>query len=149
MEKTFVLLKPDAVQRQLIGEIISRFERTGLKIIAMNFVQITEEFAGKHYAVHKERPFFNDLINYITSGPVVAMVIEGVRAIEVVRKLVGITNPVEAAPGTIRGDFALQIGRNLVHASDSPDTAQTEIELWFDKDILVSYDRALEKWIFE
>lgn len=149
MEKTFVILKPDAVQRQLVGQAITRFERHGLKIVAMRFLQVSEELAQKHYAVHKERPFFNDLIAYITSGPVLAMVLEGPAAIRITRNVVGATSPVEAAPGTIRGDFGMQIGRNLVHASDGPDTATAEISLWFGEENLVSYNRTIEPWILE
>lgn len=149
MERTFIILKPDAVQRQLIGELITRFERRGLKIIAMKFMAVSRELAEEHYAVHRERPFFRDLIAYITSAPVVAMVLEGPDAIRVARNTVGATSPVEAAPGTIRGDFGLQIGRNLVHASDGPETARAEIALWFGEEELVSYERAVDGWILE
>ncbi len=149
MERTFVILKPDAVQRQLTGQLISRFEQRGLKIVAMKFMQVSLELAQEHYAVHKERPFFNDLIAYITSSPVVAMVLEGPDAIRATRNTVGGTNPVEAAPGSIRGDFGMQIGRNLVHASDGPETARAEVALWFRDDELVAYDRAVDGWILE
>jgi nucleoside-diphosphate kinase len=148
VERTFIILKPDAVQRGLIGEIISRFERRGLKIVAMKFMQVREELARKHYAVHEQRPFFAGLINYIVSAPVVAMVVEGTNAIAVVRNTVGSTKPAEAAPGTIRADFGLEIGRNLVHASDGPETAASEIALWFGDD-LVQWQRANDPWIFE
>lgn len=148
MERTFIILKPDAVQRGLIGEIISRFERRGLKIVAMKFMQVREELARKHYAVHEQRPFFAGLINYIVSAPVVAMVVEGTNAIAVVRNTVGSTKPAEAAPGTIRADFGLEIGRNLVHASDGPETAASEIALWFGDD-LAQWQRANDPWIFE
>ncbi len=148
MERTFIILKPDAVQRGLVGEIISRFERRGLKIVALKFMQVSEELARKHYAVHAERPFFASLIQYITSAPVVAMVVEGTNAITAVRNTVGATKPAEAAPGTIRADFGLEIGRNLVHASDGPDTAVSEIALWFGED-LVNWARANDPWIFE
>lgn len=148
MERTFVILKPDAVQRGLVGEIIARFERRGLKIVAMKFLQVSDELARKHYAVHAERPFFAGLIQYIVSAPVVALVLEGTNAIAVVRNTVGATKPAEAAPGTIRADFGLEIGRNLVHASDGPDTAKDEIALWFG-DNLVGWARAVDAWIFE
>jgi len=148
MERTFIILKPDAVQRGLVGEIIARFERRGLKIVAMKFLQVSDELARQHYAVHAQRPFFAGLISYITSSPVVAMVVEGTNAIAVVRATVGATKPAEAAPGTIRADFGLEIGRNLVHASDGPDTAATEIALWFGEN-LVSWGRANDPWVFE
>ncbi|HXF61004.1 MAG TPA: nucleoside-diphosphate kinase [Caldilineaceae bacterium] len=148
MERTFIILKPDAVQRGLVGEIISRFERRGLKIVAMKFMQVDEDLARRHYAVHEGRPFFAGLIQYITRAPVVAMVVEGTNAIAVVRATVGATKPAEAAPGTIRADFGLEIGRNLVHASDGPETAASEIELWFGQE-LVTWQRAIDPWIFE
>lgn len=149
MEKTFVILKPDTVQRRLIGQSIARFEQHGLKIMAMKFMQVPESLALEHYAVHKERPFFKSLIAYITSGPVVAMVLAGPNAIKIVRNVVGATNPVEAAPGTIRGDFGMQTGRNLIHASDGLDTAEAEIALWFGEDSLVEYNRDIDRWILE
>ncbi len=149
MEKTFIILKPDAIQRQLVGQLITRFEQHGLKIVAMKFLQVPVSLAEEHYAVHKERPFFKDLITYITSSPVVAMVLEGPEAIHLARNIVGATSPVDAAPGTIRGDFGLQIGRNLVHASDGPDTAKAEIELWFGEGNLVQYERSIDRWILE
>ena len=148
MERTFVILKPDAVQRGLVGEIILRFERRGLKLVAMKMLQVSDELAQEHYAVHAERPFFKGLIEYITSSPVVASVLEGTGAIGVVRSTVGATKPAEAAPGTIRADFGLEIGRNLVHASDGPDTAASEIALWFGED-LVDWSRNTDAWIFE
>jgi nucleoside-diphosphate kinase len=148
MERTFIILKPDAVQRGLVGEIIARFERRGLKIVAMKFLQVNDALARQHYAVHEQRPFFAGLIKYITSAPVVALVMEGTNAIAAVRATVGATKPAEAAPGTIRADFGLEIGRNLVHASDGPETAASEIALWFGLD-LVSWARANDPWIFE
>lgn len=148
MERTFIILKPDAVQRGLIGEVIGRFERRGLKLVAMKFIQVSDELARKHYAVHASRPFFAGLIQYITSAPVVALVLEGTNAIAVVRSMVGATRPHEAAPGTIRADFGLEVGRNLVHASDGPETAKDEIALWFGSD-LVDWKRASDPWIFE
>ncbi len=149
MERTFIILKPDAVQRQLVGQIISRFEQHGLKIVAMKFLQVPVSLAEEHYAVHKERPFFKSLIEYITASPVVAMVLEGPNAIQMARNVVGATNPLDATPGTIRGDFGMEIGRNLVHASDGTDTAKAEIALWFGEENLVDYSRALDPWILE
>ena len=149
MERTFVMLKPDAVQRGLVGEIVNRFERRGLKIVAMKMVHVTPEFAHQHYAVHVGKPFFEGLIKYITSGPVVAFVLEGTNAIEVARATMGATNPSKAAPGTIRADLSLEMGRNLVHGSDGPETAATEIGLWFKPEELWEYTRAVDGWIFE
>lgn len=149
MERTFVMVKPDGVQRGLIGEVISRLERKGLKIVAVKMLRIPREMAESHYAEHKEKPFFASLVDYITSGPVVAMVVEGRDAIKVVRKLVGATNPVEAAVGTIRGDFGLDVGRNVVHASDSPQSAEREISLFFAENEIVEYSRVDEPWIYE
>ncbi len=149
MERTFVMIKPDGVQRGLVGEIIARFERRGLKIVAMKMVHVDTEFARKHYAVHEGKPFFEGLIRYITSSPVVAMVIEGPDAIRVVRDMVGATDPRKAAPGTIRGDFGLEIGRNLIHASDAGETAEFEIGLWFSKEEIVPWERDVDKWILE
>jgi nucleoside-diphosphate kinase len=148
MERTFVMVKPDGVQRGLIGEIISRFERRGLKIVGMKMVQVSDELARQHYAVHEGKPFFAGLINYITSAPVVAMVVEGTNAVVAVRQTVGATRPFEAAPGSIRADFALEIGRNLVHASDAPETSATEIALWFGEG-LIDWQRDVDRWIFE
>jgi nucleoside-diphosphate kinase len=148
VERTFIILKPDSVQRGLIGEIISRFERRGLKIVAMKMIHVSDELAQEHYAVHKERPFYGSLIEYITSSPVVAMVVEGTNAINVVRKTVGATNPAEAEPGTIRSDFGLEIGRNLVHASDGPETAAFETTLWFGEE-MIDWGRNNDPWIFE
>ncbi|MCO6451419.1 MAG: nucleoside-diphosphate kinase [Caldilineales bacterium] len=148
MERTFIMLKPDAVQRGLIGEIISRFERRGLKLVGMRFMHVPKSLAEEHYAVHKERPFYNGLIEYITSGPVVAMVWEGPNAIAAARSTMGATNPVNAAPGTIRADFGMEIGRNLVHGSDGNETAAFEIGLWFG-DETPSWDRDTDRWILE
>ena len=148
MERTFVMVKPDGVQRGLIGEIIGRFERRGLKIVGLKMVQVSNELARQHYAVHEGKPFFAGLISYITSAPVVAMVVEGTNAVVAVRQTVGATRPFEAAPGSIRADFALEIGRNLVHASDAPETAATEISLWFGEG-LIDWQRATDRWIFE
>ena len=149
MERTFVMVKPDGVKRGLIGEVIKRIEQKGLKIVAMKMIEVSKELAEKHYAEHKEKPFFQNLISYITSGPVVAMVVEGKEAVKVMRNLVGKTNPIEASPGTIRGDLAMDIGRNVVHASDSIESAEREISLFFSKEEILSYERADEKWIYE
>ena len=147
MERTLVLLKPDAVQRRLMGRIISRIEEKGLKIVAMKMMQVTRELAERHYAEHKEKPFFGELVSFITSGPVVAMVVEGPSAVEVVRKMMGNTNPLEAAPGTIRGDYGLSITMNLIHGSDSPETSAREIPIFFDEEEILHYDIADSKWL--
>jgi nucleoside-diphosphate kinase len=147
VERTFVIIKPDAVQRGLIGEIIDRLERRGLKIIAAKFVRVDTDLAERHYAVHKGKPFYEGLVRYITSSPVVAMVWEGPQAIAAVRQTMGATRPTEAAPGTIRHDFALEVGRNLTHASDSPENAAEEIALWFTSNELVSWQRSTDPWI--
>ncbi len=149
MERTLVLIKPDAVQRGLVGEIISRIERRGLKIIALKMIQMDRELAQKHYAIHKGKPFFERLVNYITSGPLIAAVFEGSRAVEIVRRTMGETDPANAAPGTIRGDLALEIGYNLIHGSDSPENAEKEIKLFFSEGELLSYEREVERWIKE
>ena len=149
MERTLVIVKPDGVQRGLIGEILSRLERRGLKLIGMKFMQITPELASRHYAVHKGKPFYEPLVAYITSSPVVVMVWEGKKAIETVRKTMGATNPANAEPGTIRADYAVEIGRNLVHGSDGPETAAFEVPLFFHEDELVPWTREVERWITE
>ncbi|MBL7184248.1 MAG: nucleoside-diphosphate kinase [Anaerolineae bacterium] len=149
MERTLVIIKPDGVQRGLAGDIISRFERRGLRIAAMKLMQISLELAQQLYAVHKGKPFYEPLIQYITSSPVVVMVLEGRDAIEIVRRTMGATNPAQAAPGTIRADLALETGRNLVHGSDSPETAAYEIPLFFDDGEILSYSRDTDCWIFE
>ncbi len=149
MERTLVIIKPDAVQRGLIGQIIQRLEQRGLRIVAMKLMQIDRDLARRHYAVHEGKPFYAGLIDYITSAPVVVMVLEGRDAIEIVRRTMGSTNPAQAAPGTIRADFGLEVGRNLVHGSDGPDTAAFEIGLFFTADEILSYNRAIDPWIFE
>ncbi|MDX1417559.1 MAG: nucleoside-diphosphate kinase [Candidatus Promineifilaceae bacterium] len=149
MERTLILVKPDGVQRALIGEIISRFERRGLKLIGMKFIQMTTELAENHYAVHKGKPFYADLVNYITSGPVVAMAWEGNDAINAARNTIGATNPASAAAGTIRGDLGMEIGRNLVHGSDEPANGIKEVNLFFSEEELVSWDRVTDGWIRE
>ncbi len=149
LERTLIIIKPDAVQRGLIGRIIERFERRGLLITAMKLMQIDESLAERHYAIHEGKPFYKPLIRYITSSPVVVLVLEGNNAIEIVRSTMGATHPAEAAPGTIRADFALEIGRNLVHGSDGPETAAFEVALFFDDEEIVSYQRNTDPWIFE
>jgi len=149
VEQSLVLLKPDAVQRGLIAPIIGRLERRGLKLVGMKFMQVSNELAEKHYAIHKGKPFYDSLIAYITSSPVVAMVWEGTRAIEVIRRTVGSTNPTDADLGTIRADYALEVGRNLMHASDGDATAKYEIPLWFDASEIVSWSRNTDRWIHE
>ena len=149
MERTFVMIKPDGVQRRLIGKVIERLEQSGLKIVAMKFLHVSKELAEKHYEVHKGKPFYDGLIKYITSGPVVVMVIEGMNAIERVRTLVGATDPQKAMPGTIRGDFAQHIGRNIIHASDGEETAEKEIKLWFSEDEIIDYEIIDESWVYE
>ena len=149
MERTLIIVKPDAVQRGLIGEIAARFERRGLKIVGMKMMQIDESLARRHYGVHEGKPFFDGLIQYITSAPVVVMVLEGNRAIEAARGTMGATNPVDAAPGTIRADFGMEIGRNLVHGSDGDDTAAKEVALFFADDELISWSRTVDDWIVE
>ncbi len=149
MERTLVIIKPDGVQRGLIGPILTRLERRGLRFAAMKLMQITPTLAARHYAVHKGKPFYDGLIEYITSGPVVVAVVEGRDSINIVRKTMGATNPAAAEPGTIRADFALEVGRNLVHGSDGPDTAAFEIPLFFGQEEILSYDRAVDDWINE
>ena len=149
MERTLVILKPDAVQRGLIGPIIARLEQRGLRFAAMKLMQISPELAARHYAIHKGKPFYEGLVQFITSGPVVVAVIEGKDAINIVRKTMGATSPANAEPGTIRADFGLEIGRNLVHGSDGPDTAAYEIPLFFAKEEILTYERAVDHWIHE
>ncbi|HEY45303.1 MAG: nucleoside diphosphate kinase [Anaerolineae bacterium SM23_ 63] len=149
MEKTLVLVKPDGVQRGLIGEVISRLERRGLRLVAAKFQQISRSMAELHYAVHKGKPFYDGLIDYITSSPVMAMVWEGPNAVAAVRQTMGATRPIDADPGSVRHDFSLDVGRNLTHASDSIPTAIEEIELWFKSHELVQWTRDMDRWIFE
>lgn len=148
-ERTFVMIKPDAVQRGFIGEIIHRFEKRGIKLVGLKLVAVDRELAEKHYGIHKGKPFFEPTVSYITSSPVVAMVLEGENVIQVVRTMMGKTNPQEASPGTIRGDFGQFIGRNIVHGSDGPDTAAFEIGLWFSEKELAEYTRIDEVWLTE
>jgi nucleoside-diphosphate kinase len=149
VEQSLVLVKPDGVQRGLIGEVISRLENRGLRIVAAKFLLVSQELAETHYAIHKGKPFYNGLIQYITSAPVMAMVWEGPNAIAAVRQTMGATRPTEAAPGSIRHDFALEVGRNLTHASDSVENGLKEVSLWFDTNKLVSWNRNVDPWIFE
>jgi len=149
VERTLVLVKPDGVQRGLIGEVISRLERRGLRLVAAKFMNVSRQLAETHYAIHKGKPFYDGLISYITSAPVMAMVWEGPNAVAAVRQTMGATRPTEAAPGTLRHDFALEVGRNLTHASDEPSNAEKEVALWFKKEELVDWKREVDKWIFE
>ncbi|PZV11975.1 MAG: nucleoside-diphosphate kinase [Pseudanabaena sp.] len=149
MERTFLAVKPDGVQRHLVGEIIRRYETKGFKLVGLKLIHPTRELAENHYAVHKERPFFAGLVDFITSGPVVAMVWEGDGVVASARKIIGATNPLTAEPGTIRGDFGANIGRNIIHGSDAIETAQTEIALWFNPEELVSWTPSLTSWVYE
>jgi nucleoside-diphosphate kinase len=149
LQQTLVLLKPDAVQRGLVGEITGRLEQRGLKLVGAKLVQVDSALAENHYAIHKGKPFYEGLIAYITSSPVIAMVWEGPSAIEVVRQTMGATNPKEASPGSVRHDLGLEIGRNLTHASDAPQTAKEEIQLWFSEVEVVNWSRETDRWIYE
>jgi len=149
VERTLVIIKPDGIQRGLIGPIIARLERRGLKITAMKMIRMDYDLAKRHYAVHEGKPFYGRLLEYITSAPVVVMVVEGKEAIEVVRRTMGATNPMEATPGTIRADYSLEVGFNLVHGSDGTETAAFEIPLFFDESEILSYSRDTDRWIFE
>ncbi|MFN6483657.1 MULTISPECIES: nucleoside-diphosphate kinase [unclassified Nostoc] len=149
MERTFLAIKPDGVQRGLVGEIIRRFETKGFTLVGLKLLKVSRELAEQHYGVHRERPFFGSLVEFITSSPVVAMVWEGDGVIASARKIIGATNPLTAEPGTIRGDFGLNIGRNLIHGSDAPETAQQEVALWFKDEELVSWQPHLTPWLHE
>jgi nucleoside-diphosphate kinase len=146
-ERTLVLVKPDGVQRLLAGRILARYEERGLRLVGLKLMVVDRDLAERHYAVHRAKPFFGGLVEFITSGPLVAAVLEGPNAITVVRAMNGATQPQEAAPGTIRGDFALETAQNLVHASDSADTAAAEIDLWFARDELLDYGREIDRWV--
>lgn len=148
-ERTFVAVKPDGVERVLIGEVVGRFEKRGLKIIGMKFMKVTKEMAEKHYGEHKGKPFYDGLVSYITSGPIVAMALEGKNAVALARQTIGATKPQDAAPGTIRGDLAVEIGRNIVHGSDSPENGEREIGIFFKPEELVEWTGSLNKWIWE
>jgi nucleoside-diphosphate kinase len=149
MERTLVLIKPDAMQRGLAGEIIARLERRGLRIVAMRMLYMDEALARRHYAEHEGKPFLEGLVRYITSCPIIAAVFEGTKAVAMVRQSMGATDPAQAAPGTIRGDLGLAIGRNLIHGSDSLEAAEREIRLFFDEGQLFSYQRSIDPWVFE
>ncbi len=149
MERTFLAVKPDGVQRALVGEIIRRFESKGFTLVGLKLLQVSKQLAEEHYGVHRERPFFAGLVEFITSGPVVAMVWEGKGVIASARKIIGATNPLNAEPGTIRGDFGVDIGRNIIHGSDAPETAAQEIALWFNDEELVSWTPSVTPWIYE
>jgi nucleoside-diphosphate kinase len=146
-ERTLILIKPDGVQRQLVGRILDRYEQRGLKIVGLKLVSVDRGLAERHYAIHREKPFFGSLVEFIVSAPLVAVALEGLNAISVCRAINGATRPHEAAPGTIRGDFALETGQNLVHASDSAETAETELALWFAPSELHAYSRDIDAWV--
>ena len=149
LERTLIIVKPDGVQRGLVGPILSRLEQRGLKLAGLKMLQVPQDLAQRHYAEHEGKPFYQGLIEYITSSPVVVGCFEGKGAVAVVRSSVGATNPANAAPGTIRADYALEIGRNLIHASDAPETAERELALWFGQGELVQWERATDRWILE
>jgi nucleoside-diphosphate kinase len=149
MERTFIMIKPDAVQRNLIGEIINRIESKGFKIAALKMIRMSRELAETHYAEHKGKPFFNSLVDFITSGPVVAMVVEGKNVVSAMRKMMGTTKPLEAEYGTIRGDYGIDVGRNVIHGSDSLESAKREIELYFKPEEICDYEKFADKWIYE
>ncbi|WP_018133238.1 nucleoside-diphosphate kinase [Effusibacillus pohliae] len=146
MERTFLMVKPDGVQRGLIGEIVSRFEKKGFKLVNAKLMTVSRELAEKHYEELKDKPFFGELVDFITSGPVFAMIWEGPNVISVARAMMGKTNPAEAAPGTIRADYAVSVGMNVIHGSDSPENAEREINLWFNGE-LIEYDKTIAKWM--
>ncbi len=149
MERTFIAIKPDGVQRGLVGEIICRFEAKGFTLVGLKFMKVSRELAEQHYDVHREKPFFGGLVEFITSAPVAAMVWEGDGVVASARKMIGATNPLTAEPGTIRGDFGVNIGRNLIHGSDAVETALREIDLWFKEDELVNWQPTVSGWIRE
>ncbi len=149
MEKTLVLVKPDGVQRGLIGEIIKRLENRGLRLIGAKFIQVSRELAEEHYGIHKGKAFYESLLNYITSAPVMAMAWDGPSAVAAIRQTMGATRPTEAAPGSVRHDFGLEIGRNLTHASDSVENGEKEVSLWFSKDELVDWNQTISPWVLE
>jgi nucleoside-diphosphate kinase len=149
VERSLVLVKPDGVQRALIGEVISRLERRGLRLIAAKFMQVSKELAETHYAIHKGKPFYDGLIAYIVSAPVMAMAWEGPNGVAAIRQTMGATRPTEAAPGSLRHDFALEVGRNLTHASDTVENAASEVALWFKVEELVDWKREVDRWVFE
>lgn len=148
MDKTFLMVKPDGVERQLIGEIVSRFEKKGLQLVGAKLMSIPKEVAETHYGEHKEKPFFGELVDFITSGPVFAMVWQGEQVVDVTRQIIGKTNPKEALPGTIRGDYGLTVGKNIIHGSDSPESAEREIKLFFKQEELTNWDQTISSWIY-
>lgn len=147
LERTFVMVKPDGVQRNLIGEIVTRFEKKGFKLVSAKLMSVGQALAEEHYGEHKERPFFGELVGFITSSPVFAMVWEGDNVIATARNMMGKTNPADAAPGTIRGDFGVSVGMNIIHGSDSAESAQREIGLWFKEEELTSYEKTVNQWV--
>lgn len=149
MERTFLMIKPDGVQRQLVGEVIRRFETKGFTLVGLKMMKVSRELAEKHYDVHKDRPFFTGLVEFIISAPVVAMVWQGEGVVAAARKIIGATDPLNAEPGTIRGDFGVSIGRNLIHGSDAIETAQREIALWFDESDTIAWESTLKSWLYE
>lgn len=149
MERSLVLVKPDGVQRALIGEVVSRLERRGLRLVGAKFMQVSRGLAETHYAIHKGKPFYDGLIEYIISAPVMAMVWEGPNAVAAIRQTMGSTRPTEAAPGSLRHDFALEVGRNLTHASDTVENGEKEVALWFKREELVDWKREVDRWVFE
>ncbi|MGX9289984.1 nucleoside-diphosphate kinase [Bacillus sp. A015] len=148
MDKTFLMVKPDGVERQLIGEIVSRFEKKGLQLVGAKLMSIPKEVAETHYGEHREKPFFGELVDFITSGPVFAMVWQGEQVVDVTRQIIGKTNPKEALPGTIRGDYGLTVGKNIIHGSDSPESAEREINLFFKQEELTNWDQTISSWIY-
>jgi nucleoside-diphosphate kinase len=148
MERSLVLIKPDAIQRGLAGEIISRLEKKGFKIVAMKMLHMDKNLAQRHYAIHKGKAFFDDLVNFITSSPIIAIIFQGKNAVEIIRQMMGETDPAKAHSGTIRGDFGIDIGHNLVHGSDSLENASKEIDLFFSEEEIFNYDRELDTWIY-
>jgi nucleoside-diphosphate kinase len=149
VERSLVLVKPDGVQRALIGEVIARLERRGLRLVAAKFMAVSRTLAEEHYAIHKGKPFYEGLLDYITAAPVMAMVWEAPNAVAAIRQTMGATRPWEAAPGTVRHDFALEVGRNITHASDTPENGEKESALWFKKEEILSWSREVDKWVFE
>lgn len=148
MEKTYLMVKPDGVQRNLIGEIVSRFEKKGFQLVGAKLMQVSKEQAETHYAEHKERPFFGELVDFITSSPVFAMVWEGENVIATARQMMGATNPKDSAPGTIRGEYAATVGKNIIHGSDSPASAEREIGIFFKEDELIEYSKLIKEWVY-
>ena len=149
MSRTLVLLKPDAVQRSLVGEVTARLERRGLKVVGMKLMQVSDDLARKHYSEHEGKPFFRGLVQFITSCPIVAMVLDGENAVQLVRAAIGSTNPADSAPGSIRGDYGMTVGMNLVHGSDSDESAKREIDLFFSPNEILSYERGIDQWVTE